>query len=229
MTNRLPRAAIAVLAAAAASFIAVAAAPAASAATTPSGQDTLFLKSNEQVNLAEITIGQLALQRATTQSARSVATQTVSDHQKAKAKLTALAASVHVSLPTVPNAQQQAQAATLKTVATSKFDVAYLQIQVAGHQMSIAATNKEIVDGSNASVIAYANYYLPVATMHLAMAQAGLSALTGAPLAVPAGSGGEAAVTGSSRLEAAWWTGGLGLLFAVGAGFGLMRRRPSAR
>ncbi|MCW2525964.1 MAG: hypothetical protein JWM76_824 [Pseudonocardiales bacterium] len=199
-------------------------APAGEAA--PSAQDSAFMMSNEQVNLAEIAIGNLALQRATSNSARALATMTISDHQAAQTKLMALAASENVTLPTAPNAQQQAQAATLTSVSAASFDLTYLQIQVSGHQTSIAATNTEIASGTDAAVVTYAKGYLPVAQMHLTMAQTGVVALGGAtPTAVPAGNGGQAATTSATTERTAWIGAAVGLLLVIGAGYGLLRRR----
>lgn len=183
------------------------------------------MKSNEQVNLAEITIGKLALQRAKSAAARSLATKTISDHEAAKTKLTALAATEHVTLPSAPNATQQSQAATLKSVSAGKFDLTYLQIQVAGHNLSIAATNTEISTGSDAPTVAYAKYYLPVATMHLKMARDAIATLGGEPTGVPAGTGGHAATTSATTIRDAWTGGAAGILLALLGGFGLLRRR----
>jgi putative membrane protein len=196
-----------------------------SAVAAPTAQDVAFMKANEQTNLAEITLGNLALKRASSATARSVATKTIADHQAAKAKLTALAGAAHVTLPTAPNATQQSQAATLKTVSASKFDLSYLQVQVVGHTMSIAATNKEISSGSDAKTIAYARFYLPVATMHLKMARDGVATLGGAPSGVPAGSGGQASTTSSSQLRTEWAGAAAGMLVVLLGGFGLIRRR----
>jgi putative membrane protein len=199
-----------------------------SATAAPSAQDVTYLKSNEQVNLAEITIGTIALKRATTATARSVATMTISDHQKAMTKVKALAAAEKVTLPTAPNALQQSQAATLKSIATSKFDLTYLQYQVAGHNLSIAATNTEISGGSDAKTVAYAKFYLPVATMHLKMARAGVTTLGGDPNGVPAGTGGQGATTSDAQLRTAWGGGIIGLVLVALGGVGLIRRRRLA-
>ena len=182
----------------AASVIAVALATGTGIAqAAPTGQDTAFLADNEQTNIAEQTIGALAKQRGRDAGTLALAQQTVSDHQAAQTKVTAVAQALSVPLPTTPNATQVAQAAQLQSASAAAFDLTYAQIQVAGHQLAVANTEKEISSGSEPSVIAYAQGYLPVAQMHLQMAQAQVSALGGNPTGVPAGSGGMAA-TGSS-------------------------------
>ncbi len=200
------------------------------ASAEPNQRDTAFLMANAQTNLAEITIGQLAEQRAQYPSTKELAAKTMSDHQAAMTKLMAVAKTLNVTLPTMPNAEQQAAAAKLRTIDTSAFDATYDQIQVQGHQASIADTNTELSAGSDQSLKAYAQFYLPVATMHLSMAQADLAAVTSSnPAAVPAGSGGEAGTTSPTTrtLQTGAGIAGAGLL-ALGAA-GALRRRKAAR
>jgi hypothetical protein len=76
-----------------------------------------------------------------------------------------------------PSAAQQATAAMLKAVARPKFDTDYDSGQIAGHKISIAETDTEIAKGTAMPVIAYAKWYLPVAKMHLSMAEKAHKAL----------------------------------------------------
>ena len=198
------------------------------AVAAPSTQDTDYITTNGQTNLAEITIGQLALQRAQNTATRELAQMTLTDHQAALAKLQTVAAQLGVPVPTEPNADQKKDAATLEAVDDAAFDLTYAQIQVAGHQKSIAGTNQEITGGSEPAVIGYANDYLPVATMHLQMAQDALAELGGTPAAVPAGNGGQAATTPGSTVGVQSILGVLGLL-AIAGGLLVLRRRQSFR
>jgi putative membrane protein len=198
------------------------------AVAAPSSQDTDYITTNGQTNLAEITIGQLALQRAQNDETRQLAQMTLTDHQAALTKLQGVAAQLGVPVPTEPNAEQKQNAATLEAVDDASFDVTYSQIQVAGHQKSIAGTNQEISAGSDPTVIDYAKGYLPVATMHLQMAQDALAAAGGTPSAVPAGSGGFAASTSDSTRVFQGLLGFAGLLAVVG-GLLVLRRRQSFR
>ncbi len=203
----------------------------ASAHAAASGQDSTFVTGNEQTNLAEITIGQLALQRSSNTAVRQLATMTISDHQAAQAKLKPVAQALTLTLPTVPSAMQQQQAAQLQAASAAQFDTLYSQIQVAGHQTAIADTNTEISGGGDPSVVTYAKGYLPVATMHLQMAQDALSQLTGTPNGVPAGNGGQAAEvgTGTPAWAIATTVGGTAAAIVGLLVFGRMRLRRSSR
>lgn len=195
------------------------------ASAAPNAVDSQFLVFNEQTNLAEITIGTLALQKATTSEARDLATMTVADHKAAQTKVTAVAKALGVTLPTAPNAEQQQQAATLQATSGSGFDLAYAQIQVAGHTKAIANTNTELSGGADQSAKDYANFYLPVATHHLEMAQSAVTDLGGTPGSVPAGTGGQAATTSSSSEGIAIALVVVGGVAVAGAGVAIGRRR----
>ncbi len=205
----------------------VALAGTASAATPSlSAQDRTFMQSNQQGNLAEITIGQLALRRAQYPATRELAAKTLGDHQVLSARLSALAGQYGVSLPTAPNPTQQQLAATLQAVPASGFDRTYDAGQVSSHQTALAGTNAELMSGSSSAVRSYATFYTQLATPHLTMAAADLAALTGTrPAAVLAGSGGLAA-TGSGPSNAAL---AAGLAVMAGSGTVLVRVRRSRR
>jgi len=167
----------------------------------------------------------VALERAQFESTRELAQMTLTGHQAALAKLQAVADQLGVTLPDAPNAEQQANAAVLKSVNTAAFDATYAQIQVAGHQKSIAGTNAEISGGADPAVVEYAKGYLPVATHHLQMAQEVVAEVGGAPTAVPAGSAGLAAATSSTTVlaQALLGVAGVGVLILGMAG--VLRRR----
>jgi putative membrane protein len=147
------------------------AAGAASASAKPSSQDVTWMTSNAQTDLAEISLGTLVASKSTNAETLSLAKVTKSQHTAALGKLTTIAKSLHVSLPTSPNALQLKQATQLKKRSGLNFDNTYDQDQIAGHVLSISQTKSEIKKGGNAKVVAFAKYYLPVAEMHLKMAQ----------------------------------------------------------
>ena len=196
------------------------------AATSVNDQDQTFMTKNAQTDLAEITIGKIALQRSTSAQTKDVATKTMADHEAALAKLQGVAGGVGFTLPSAPNADQQSDAAKLSSVAADQFDVTYAQVQVVGHNLSISDTNAELSSGENTALLSYATGYLPVAQMHLAMADALLSALGGSvPGSAPAGTGGLAASTPAGVITVQVVVVGLGLLLAGAASTVLIRRR----
>ena len=146
-------------------------------AATVSRTDAAFMRGNAHTDLAEITIGGIALDRSADNAVRELATVTVSDHTSALAQLSTVASDTGVRLPDQPNTSQRKVAARLASAATDAFDLAYLQVQIVGHEKSIAATRHEIAAGTDPEVIAFAKGYLPVAQMHLKMARHALRGL----------------------------------------------------
>ncbi len=195
-------------------------------AAAPSDQDVDYITSNGQTNLAEIALSDLVLERSSNPQARELATMTGTDHRAALAKLTPIAATLGVSLPTAPSPAQQADAARLESSSDADFDLVYANIQVAGHRMSIAGTETEIDAGSEQSLLDYASGYLPVASHHLDMAESLLTSLGGTPSSVPAGTGGLAAQTQTPAEVLGLVAGGVLLL---AAGTVLLVRRRAAR
>jgi predicted outer membrane protein/sortase (surface protein transpeptidase) len=158
-----------------------------------SSQDTTFLQTTQQYNLAEQTFGQIAQDRGQSGGITQLATTTLTDHKNAQPKVASLAADLGVVLPTTLSSVQQAQADQLKSVAISSFDLAYAENQVGGHQQSIASAQQEISHGSNSSVVSYAKSFLSLEQSHLKDAQAQLTAISGG-----SGSGGGTASGGGS-------------------------------
>ena len=200
---------------------------AATPAATPSTQDQAFFTSNAQSNLAEITLGNLGLSKGQDAATKALAQVTLDDHTKLEAQLASIAQADGVTLPTAPNAMQMATAAQLTATSTAAFDLAYAQAETAGHQLAIAAANTEVSSGSDPALISYATAYVPIATMHLTMAQAEVSALsTATPTAVSAGSGGRATTDTADRAP---WVAGIigGLTVTAGSVLVLRRRRPA--
>ena len=163
----------AALAALSVSGLGLAATGAADAAATakPSAQDVTWMTANAQTDLAEISLGTLVASKSTNTATLSLAKTTKSQHKTALAKLTVIAKASHVTLPTSPNATQLKQAAQLKKLSGITFDKTYDKDQIAGHILSITQTKAEIKKGSDTKVVGFAKYYLPIAEMHLKMAQ----------------------------------------------------------
>jgi putative membrane protein len=214
--------------------------PAGAATVTSAGQaraagaaaeDTSWAQATAQTDLAEIAIGQIAGQRALHSDTKMMAQVTISDHTTALASLKKVAAQAGITLPAAPSATQQAQAAQLKSVASSQFDATYDAAQIKGHELSISATRTEIASGSSAAVKANAEIYLPVAEKHLQMAESDYAALGGSAPGAPgvnAGTGGLAATQPAS--DAPWLAAGAaGLVLLAGTGAFGVRRRLATR
>lgn len=181
---------------------------------TISDQDKTFLKGQQETNIAEVALGKVAIERATTETVRELARKLMADHEKVMELNRALTTKLGLPVPEQPSAEQQATAEKVKAQTGAAFDAAYVAAQIEGHTKSVSKAQQEISSGSHPEVKAFATDYAPKAQMHLQHAQAAQAALT-------------SAATGESPGLARTGTGsGPLILFGLGlATIGLIARR----
>ncbi|SCF40868.1 DUF4142 domain-containing protein [Micromonospora mirobrigensis] len=146
--------------------VGLAPAAAAQAAAQPSTQDTQYLQAVHQVNLAEIAGGGVAQQKAQNQQVKDLAAQFVTDHTQLDQTVQSTAQQLNVKLPDKPTADQQKVLDKLKNLSGAEFDKAWVTAELAGHVQAIQATQTEISQGSEQSVVQLAQDALPVLQAH---------------------------------------------------------------
>jgi len=189
------------------------------AAAQPTAQDSGWIVVAHQSNLTEIAAGQAAQAKASSAAVRDLGQMFVQDHTAMDAKLKSAAAQLNVDLPAAPNPTQQSQLKQANSLSGSAFDALWLQQQVAGHQMALAATKTETANGQDTTTLALARSATPIISHHL---QELLSASSGGPTSVNAGTGGQAA---DSSVPVGVGAAALGLALLAGAA-SVLRRRP---
>ncbi|MCX4470924.1 DUF4142 domain-containing protein [Micromonospora sp. NBC_01655] len=146
--------------------VGLAPATAAQAAAQPSTQDTQYLQALHQVNLTEIETGNLAQQKGQNQQVKDLGAQFVTDHTQLDQTVQSTAQQLNVQLPNAPNADQQQVVDRLKNLSGAEFDKAWVTAELAGHVQAIQATQTEISQGSEQSVVQLAQNALPVLQAH---------------------------------------------------------------
>ncbi|KAB1907305.1 DUF4142 domain-containing protein [Micromonospora tulbaghiae] len=151
-----------------AALVVVGLAPAAAsqAAAQPSTQDTQYLQAVHQVNLFEITAGNLAQQKGQNQQVKDLGKMFVTDHTQLDQTVQSTAQQLNVQLPADPTADQQKVLDKLNNLNGAEFDKAWVTAQLAGHVQAIQATQTEISQGSEQSVVQIAQDALPVLQAH---------------------------------------------------------------
>jgi putative membrane protein len=162
------------------------------AQAVPSTQDTQFLQAAHQTNLAEIAVGQLAQQKAASQTVRDLGGRFVTDHTQLDRALQQTATALGVNLPGTPNANQQAVAARLQAASGSAFDQLFVSTQLAGHETAMRLGESELASGSDPQAKKVASDSAPVVKSHHDALVAAANSL-GVPTNVNTGSGGRAA------------------------------------
>ncbi|MGY0007433.1 DUF4142 domain-containing protein [Micromonospora sp. I033] len=147
-------------------LVGLAPAAAAQAAAQPSTQDTQYLQAVHQVNLFEITAGNLAQQKGQNQQVKDLGKMFVTDHTQLDQTVQSTAQQLNVQLPADPTADQQQVLDRLNNLSGAEFDKAWVTAQLAGHVQAIQATQTEISQGSEQSVVQIAQDALPVLQAH---------------------------------------------------------------
>jgi putative membrane protein len=153
-------------------FIAFAALTAGPVLAAPSVADKTFATEAAQGGQAEVEMGQLAAQKATSPQVKQFGQRMVTDHTQANQELVQLAASENLSLPTQVDAKHKADMDRLRGLSGTAFDTAYMQDMVQDHQKDVADFQKEAQSGTDPALKSFAQKYLPIIQEHLQMAQA---------------------------------------------------------
>jgi len=151
--------------------IAVLGAGLALAASAVSSEDSDFLKSAAKGGMAEVELGRLATQKAASPKVKQFGSRMIRDHSKANAKLTKLAASKGVELPTGKGLSNDTSALHLKMLSGKSFDEAYVKMMVDDHKKDVEAFEKAANDASDSDVKEFASKTLPILKEHLNLIQ----------------------------------------------------------
>lgn len=194
-----------------------------SAVAAPSDQDRTWMIAAHQSNLAEIAAGTSAQSHATTPEVKNLGAMFIKNHTALDNSLKDAAQQLGVPLPSAPTAEQQAQLAQVEANSGQAYDTAWIAQQIGGHSATVAATQRELANGTDSTVLQLARTAAPVVQQHLVELR-NAAAQYGVPTSVPGGTGGQAAhedtatATGMTLVAA----GGLLVLASVTA---LARRR----
>ena len=120
---------------------------------------------------AEVTLGQLAAQKAASPQVRAFGQKMVTDHTQANQELQAIAKQQNLTLPTNQDSASTAMEQRLQSSSGSAFDTAYTHDMVQDHQQDVAEFQQEAASGQDPALKAFAQKYLPVLQQHLQMAQ----------------------------------------------------------
>lgn len=152
----------------------------ASATTTGSGHGTVtnmtpedkeFVVKAGMGGLAEVQMGNLALQKASSADVKQFAQRMVTDHGQANQELSQLATAKGIGLPTELEGEHEAGFRHLESLSGAEFDKAYMQHMVADHEKDVAAFDKASTSATESDVKGWAGQKLPILKQHLEQAK----------------------------------------------------------
>lgn len=136
-----------------------------------SAADKKFVREAAEGGMAEVELGQLAVQKASSDDVKKFGQRMIDDHSKANDKLKEVASSKGISLPSSPNAKQEATKNRLSKLSGDEFDKAYMRDMLQDHKQDVAAFRTESKTGRDADVKSFAAETLPTIQDHLKEAQ----------------------------------------------------------
>jgi putative membrane protein len=163
--------------------------------------DSAFLTEAIQINLAEISVGDLAQKNGGSDDVKSFGKMLVDDHAASNTKATSLAQSNVVTPPTEPKAADKQKQDELAKLSGADFDREFAKAMVKGHEEAISKF--EAASKGDDDIAKFAQETLPTLQKHLKTAQtlqSSKSAQGEAPATKPES---EMAPSGAAKTEAA--------------------------
>ena len=133
--------------------------------------DAKFLKDAADGGMAEVELGQLAVQKAASPQVKQFAQRMVEDHGKANDQVHELALQKSIRLPKRPSSKNAAAKAQLEKLSGDQFDQAYMADMVADHKKDVADFQRESSAAHDPAVKTFATQILPTLQDHLKQAQ----------------------------------------------------------
>jgi putative membrane protein len=134
--------------------------------------DHTFMTKAAGDGLAEVQLGQLATQKASSSDVKSFGQMMVDDHGKANQELMSLAGQKGVTLPSEPPAPHKATYDRLSKLSGAEFDRAYAAEMVKDHEKAVSMFRQESTSGRDADAKGWAAKTLPTLETHLTRARA---------------------------------------------------------
>jgi putative membrane protein len=134
-------------------------------------QDKKFMQTAMEGNMAEIQLGQLALQKASSDQVKQFAQHMIDDHTKLSSDMKPLALRLGVEPPTALSSKHKAVEAKLQGLSGAQFDQAYVKAMVDDHQEDDQLFLKEQASAKYSSLKDAVTQSEPVIASHLKMAQ----------------------------------------------------------
>jgi putative membrane protein len=133
--------------------------------------DTTFATKAAQGGIAEVQMGQLAKDHASSQAIKDYGQKMIDDHSKANDQLKQILSSKSMTLPDAMNATDQATYDRLSKLNGAEFDRAYMSDMVKDHRADINEFKREANGGKDPDLKQFASDALTTLQSHLQMAE----------------------------------------------------------
>ncbi len=139
--------------------------------TNMSASDKKFVHAAAEGGLAEVELGKLATEKASSEDVKKFGERMVNDHSKANDELKKVASNQGIQLPEQLSAKDMALKERLSKLNGASFDKAYMASMVKDHKADVADFEKESDNGKDSAIKQFATSTLPTLKDHLAEAE----------------------------------------------------------
>ena len=143
----------------------------ASSASSLSASDRQFIKKAAEGGMAEVQLGQLATEKASSPEVKQFGQRMVDDHTKANDQLKQVASQKGVTVPDKLSAKDEATKARLEKLSGKSFDRAYMKDMVTDHTKDVSEFRMESKNAKDPDVKNFASETLPTLESHLKQAR----------------------------------------------------------
>jgi len=133
--------------------------------------DRQFLKTAAEGGMAEVELGKLASEKASSDEVKQFGQRMVTDHSKANEELKQVATSKGVDVPKNLNAKHKATRDRLAKLSGADFDKAYMKDMVQDHEKDVSEFRAESTKAKDSEVKGFASKTLPTLEEHLSQAK----------------------------------------------------------
>lgn len=134
-------------------------------------KDAQFVVDAAEMNIEEIQMGQLAMQKGSSTHVKELGKMMVDMHTKSQADLSAMANNKFISIPTSPTDDAMESFNKLNTKSGIEFDKAYADMMVEKHKDAIKTFEKASTDCEDTDIKNWAATSLPDLRAHLAYSE----------------------------------------------------------
>jgi putative membrane protein len=139
--------------------------------TTRKVDDKKFVENAALGGMAEVELGKLATQKASSDAVKQFGQKMVDDHSKANDQLKEIASKENISIPASLDSKHQSRIEKLSKLSGPDFDKAYVKDQLKDHKKDVSQFKSEAENGSNPNIKQFASTTLPILQEHLSMVQ----------------------------------------------------------
>jgi putative membrane protein len=139
--------------------------------TAVASADRRFMTEAAEAGLAEVSLGRLALERASNPEVKQFAQRMIDDHTNANNELMQIAQAKGVTLPTQPAAKHRSMMTKMEKLSGEAFDREYMRAQLKDHDKVTKMFERQSQRGLDADAKAFAAKQLPVLHEHHQMAE----------------------------------------------------------